>query len=284
MKMPLRLRRAAPLVKRDAMGFWRPPGPTERTYYLAAALLSDRIAGVGPVPVDLARAELRVSSQNGEDGILAEIFRRIGAPADPFFVEFGGETGSEGNCVFLADVLGWRGAFLEADPDKHRMLASKYVPTGRVRTRCALVTPDTIDDLFASLDVPAEPDVLSIDIDGVDYWVWRALVRHRPRVMVVEYNSGLGADDALTVPEDFAGWDGFDYYGASIAALRRLGDAKGYTLVHTDLAGANAFFVRDEDAAAFPEPVVVRGPNFFLKSMRHLPDVDARSYVKNPPV
>ena len=259
------------------------PFETDRTTYLAAATLTDRLADEQAAPRPLAQAELRVSSQNGEDGILVEILRRIGNSGQPFFVEFGVETGTEGVCVFLADVLGWHGAFLEAEPALHAVLARKYALRPEVRTHQAFVTPENVEALFAELDVPTEPDVVAIDIDGADYWVWRALSAHRPRVVVIEYNAGLGGERARTVPEDVEGWAGTDYFGASLSALERLGAAKGYVLVHTELAGVNAFFVREDLAAAFPEPVLRRGPNILLRGIGHVPDTTGRSYVENPP-
>lgn len=259
-----------------------PPPQSDRSTYLAAATLSERYAGAGTVPADLTRAELKVLSQNGEDGVLAEIFRRIGLPDAPTFVEFGIETGTQGNCVFLADLLGWRGLFIEPDPTHFRALSAKYAGNDAVRTVQAAVTPGNVDRLFDAAGLPPEPDVVSIDIDGVDYWVWRALVRHRPRVIVIEYNASLGFDDALTVPEDHGGWDGVDYFGASLRALERLGAAKGYALVHTEMAGVNAFFVRDRPDA-FPEPPRLHGPNYFLQALAHAPDPTRRPWVRDPP-
>lgn len=235
------------------------------------------------LPADLTRSELRVSSQNGEDGVIAEIMRRIGPSAEPSFVEFGIERGFEGNCVYLAEVLGWSGAFIEAAPDLHAALASKYRVNERIQTLCAFVTPQNVDQLFEDLSVPEQPDVVSIDIDGLDYWVWRALDKHRARVVVIEYNGGLGAQDAPVVPESFAGWDGSDYFGASTAALERLGDAKGYKLVHTDLTGPNAFFVLGEYGAALG-PAVRRSPNYRRRSAKHPQDEHDRPYVHDPPV
>lgn len=256
---------------------------SDRGYYLAVAALCERISGAVAPPADLARAELRACSENGEDGVLAELLRRTGVSAQPSFVEFGIESGFEGNCVFLADVLGWHGAFMEADPAHHAALAAKYSANPRVRTLRGAVTPGNVCALFGALRVPPDPDVISIDIDGADYWVWRALEGYRPRVLVIEYNGGLGTDDALVVPEDFGGWDGSNYFGASITALVRLGRAKGYTLVHTELSGANAFFVRADLAPAFPEPALIRSPNYGLRAVAHPPDPAGRAYVRDPP-
>jgi len=220
---------------------------------------------------DLTPFELRVFSQNGEDGAIEEILARIGT-AEGSFVEFGVGGGGEGNCVFLADVLGWRGLFMEGHPQLQATLAGKYRHRPEVRTVHARVRPDTIDGLVGAAGLPAELDVLSIDVDGIDLWIWRALSAARPRLVVIEYNAGLDPAAALVQPlEPPREWDGTDFFGASLGALRRVGREKGYRLVHTDVTGVNAFFVRQDLAAPFPadEAVPVRAPNYFFSGGRH---------------
>ncbi len=257
---------------------------TPRDYYLAAAELYRR-AHVEPTTTsqhDLTPFELRASSQHGEDGIMVEILRRIGWPSAPFFVEFGMDSGAEGNCVFLTDVMGWPGLFIEADERLHERLAAKYKWNSGVTTLREFVTPENIEGLFSRAKVPQAPDVLSIDIDGADFWVWHALSSYRPRVVVIEYNSSIAADAKLVQKRDLqGGWSGTDHFGASIEALCALGASKGYRLVHTDLGGLNAFFVRDDlpgdwlDVAHVPR----RGPNFLLRAVGHRKDRRNRSYV-----
>ncbi|APU16015.1 MULTISPECIES: hypothetical protein [Actinoalloteichus] len=237
--------------------------------------------GVVEGSADLSEHEFQLLSQNGEDGVILEILRRIGV-TDGFFVEFGVETGREGNCIALADVLGWRGLFMEADGAHNHHLHQKYRWNDRVRTLHAMVTPERIEELFREGEVPAEPDVVSIDIDGGDYWVWDAMADYRPRVVVIEYNSALDPDRALVQPRDAPGWDGTDYFGASLGALVELAERKGYRLVHCELAGVNAFFVRADQAGRFPAPAEVRrrGPNYFLTSHGHPADQTGRVYVE----
>jgi hypothetical protein len=229
--------------------------------------------------LDLTGYEYQVCSQNGEDGVLVEIFRRIGVE-DGWFVEFGVETGMEGNCVALADIAGWRGLFMEANPDTYHHLHHKYLWSDRVTTLHAAVTPENVQELFAQAGVPRRPDVLSIDIDGNDYWVWRAIDAYTPRVVVIEYNSGLDPDQRLVQPPDTPGWDGTDFFGASLGALIDLAARKGYRLVHCELAGVNAFFVHTDEAGAFlaPEDVRRRGPNYFLGAFGHPPGDANRRY------
>jgi hypothetical protein len=225
--------------------------------------------------------EFQVLSQNGEDGVLTEIFRRIGVSTGTF-VEFGVESGHEGICVALADIVGWHGLFMEADGEHHFNLHRKYQWNEHVHTVHALVTPERAHDLFKDADVPSEPDVLAIDIDGGDYWVWEQLTDYRPRVVVIEYNSALDPGSKLVQPPDLSGWDGSDFFGTSLGALVALAEGRGYRLVHCELAGVNAFFVREDQVGEFlpADQVQRRGPNYFLTSHGHPAATRRRSYVQ----
>jgi hypothetical protein len=243
---------------------------------------SDRSRGIYPAlgelarrhasePPDLTAYELRVFSQNGEDGVLAEILRRIGV-AGRTFAEFGVGDGTEGNTVFLAQVLGWSGAYMESDDGAYAALERRFAGNRRVTTLHAAVEPDTVEALFERAGVAQETDLLSIDVDGNDYWIWRALERFRPRVVVIEYNGALDVREPRVMPytPGFA-WDGTTGYGASLAALEELGAEKGYRLVHTELAGVNAFFVRSDLAGGLPEGDAVprRSANHALMGLDH---------------
>jgi hypothetical protein len=250
--------------------------------YANLAQLVGRLADPpSPAPGDLTRYELRVFSQNGEDGVLCELLRRAGRVDEASFVEFGIGTGAQGNCVFGAEVLGWRGLFIEPS-DEYAALERRWQARSRVATARALVTPETVNAIFRDHDVPEEPDVVSIDIDGNDYWVWEAL-DFRPRVMVVEYNGNLDTspDVRLVQPYEERAWDNTDYFGASLGALESLGRRKGYRLAHTELAGVNAFFVRDDVDAGLsaPEEVPRRRVNLRLTGRGHPPDPSGREYV-----
>jgi glycosyltransferase involved in cell wall biosynthesis len=262
---------------------------TDRALYMALALLAERhrvVSGQPGASADtgsLAAYELRVFSQNGEDGVLAEILARIGV-GERFFVEFGVESGREGNCVYLADVAGWQGLFMDCDDDFFVRLERKYRAEGRVRTVQAMVTSENVHDLFAAGGAPVELDVLSIDVDGADYWIWEAIQTYRPRVVVIEYNSALDPYRRLVQPADLdGGWDGSSYYGASLRALRSLGERKGYRLVHTELSGVNAFFVREDLAEGHflcaDEVPIVGTPNYFQLGQGHPPDLRRRRYL-----
>ncbi len=223
-------------------------------------------------------------SQNGEDGVIAEMIRRSGT-SGRFFVEFGAGAGRENNCAALAEILGWSGLYIEADPTLYNQLEEKFRGYPAVRTRKAFVTPSNIEDLLSAGSVPLDLDLLSIDVDGPDLWIWEAINLWRPRFVVIEYNSSLDPRRPLVQPRDHCGWDHTSYFGASIAALRAVGSRKGYRLVHTEMTGNNAFFVRSDLPGTYPdeEQVVIRSPNHFLVGRRHLDDPLHRSYIEYEP-
>lgn len=259
-----------------------------RQIYRQLPTLVDRWAEVTERPQETARwpdltpYEFQTFSQNGEDGIVCEIFRRIGVRSRNF-VEFGTDVGKEGNCIFLADVLGWHGLFMEGYPPFYQRLAAKYRPTPEVTTRNILVTADNIERLLSEAGVADDIDLLSIDVDGSDLWIWQAMTQCRPRVVVVEFNSSIPPDRSLAQAESHReSWDGSNFFGASVAALTAVGDEKGYQLVYCELTGTNLFFVQKELAAGFVDPrdVRLRGPNYYLESKGHAPDTRNRQYTE----
>jgi hypothetical protein len=201
-------------------------------------------------------------SQNGEDGIILHLLSKAGV-ANHTIVEIGTEDARECNSANLIFNFGWNACLIEKDGVSARK-AREYLASmnagDRVQVLNEGVTPDNINALLAQARVPEEMDVLSIDIDSFDYWVWQAVSGYRPRIVVIEYNASFGPDLSVTVPapQDTGGSlpDYTCYHGASITALQRLGVRKGYDLVGGDSNGVNAFFVRrDLVTAAGLQPV-----------------------------
>jgi hypothetical protein len=203
-------------------------------------------------PKKLSRYEYKVWSQNGEDGIIAEIFRRIGT-TNRHFVEFGASDGSENNTALLVRQ-GWSGLWMDADTAAVKTAKESYRPeieAGRLALLQTFITADNIEELFRQAGVPEEVDLLSIDIDRNDYYVWEKITHYRPRVVIIEYNSVVPPTMSWVVPYDpkAFGWAKFgnlQHNGASLKALEELGAKKGYSLVGCDLCGVNAFFVRSD--------------------------------------
>lgn len=206
---------------------------------------------------DINTKEFSVYSQNGEDGILLYIFSKIGT-TNRVLVEFGIGDGRECNAANLLINFGWSGLLMEISSNKadaarqyyDLMLASHK---DKLQITQAQVQPDNINQLLQQHSISQQIDLLSIDIDGNDYWVWEAIEAINPRVVVIEYNASLGSEESLSVKyhRDFDRFkfhhSGY-YHGASLLALSKLAQRKGYVLVGCDLSGVNAFFVKENIA------------------------------------
>ena len=187
-------------------------------------------------------------SRHGEDGIVAEIFRRIGT-TNRYFVEFGASDGTESNTLLWL-CAGWSGLWMEGDPDavaRAQQRFRSYIAAGKLTIRQALIDAENVEGLFRKAGVPEEFDLLSLDIDYNDYYVWEAIQSFRPRVVEIEYNAIWPPDVEWVVPYDpKAMWDHTARFGASLKSFEKLGRQKGYSLVGCAFRGGNAFFVRDD--------------------------------------
>ncbi len=137
-------------------------------------------------PKRLLRHSYKVFSQNQEDGMVAEVFERIGTGSRRF-VEFGVQDGLECNSTFLL-MRGWSGAWIEGsavDAARAKAAFASY-PVEVVND---FVTVENADALISRLAGGEELDLLSIDVDTIDYWLWKAIVSVRPRLVVIEYNA-----------------------------------------------------------------------------------------------
>lgn len=196
----------------------------------------------------LNRFEYSIYSQNGEDGIIEEIFQRIGT-TNKFFVEFGVGNGVENNTLVLLSK-DWRGCWIDSN-SKHVADINKklnfLISRNQLKIKNSFITAENIENLFEEMSVPIELDFLSIDIDGNDYWVWRAIKNYKPRAVVIEYNALWRANLKWVMkynPQNE--WNRTNYYGASLKSLELLGADKGYKLVGCDFNGVDAFFVRND--------------------------------------
>jgi hypothetical protein len=212
-------------------------------------------------PKRLLRHGYKVYSQNDEDGIIAEIFRRIGTTSRTF-VEFGVETGVECNTAKLL-VEGWRGLWIETNAASAGAILQNFAPfieARRLSVTESRVSAENINALIAQSGLSGEIDFLSIDIDYNDYWVWKAIDVVNPRVVAIEYNATLRPPMSLVVPyQPDAEWDGSNFQGASLEALVKLGAQKNYRIVGCSIAGVNAFFVRaDLCGDRFLEPATAQ--------------------------
>lgn len=219
----------------------------------------------GTAVAGLHAAEFRVFSQWGEDGILQHLLRQIPI-ARKVFVEFGVENYTEANTRFLLVNDNWSGLVIDGSSENIAHIKSDNIYWRyNLKAEQEFITRETINDIIRRNGITGEIGILSIDIDGNDYWVWEAIDVISPVVTVVEYNSRFGADCAVTVPykADFVrSREHYSniYYGASLAALCLLGTRKGYCFVGCNSAGNNAFFVRrDMKPDLMPELTPAQG-------------------------
>jgi hypothetical protein len=210
-------------------------------------LIENRLAR--KYPHCLTNFEQKVACQNGEDGIIQEIFHRIGT-TNKFFVEFGIQDGSECNTSNLLENHGWSGVWMEGSPQLADR-ALEHFSRFPIKVMHRFLTTENLVSSFEEAGVPTEFDFLSIDVDGNDYWMWKSLGRHySPRVVVIEYNATFGPRRSWVMPYDPAfRHDATAYFGASLEAMAALGKDLGYKLVGCESRGINAFFIRADLAS-----------------------------------
>ena len=227
----------------------------------------------------LAEAELSVFSQWGEDGIIDWLVHNL--PNIPkTFVEFGIEDYRESNTRLLTYLRNWSGFVIDGSKENIESLTRQDIYWRHDIESCAaFISRENINDLILSSGIKGDIGLLSIDIDGNDYWVWQAIQVVTPAIVICEYNAVLGDRAAITVPynADFQRTRAHHsnlYFGASIRALIALGSSKGYTFVGTTSTGCNAFFVRDDLA----QPIIdsLSSVTAFPSSVRESRDAEGR--------
>lgn len=205
-----------------------------------------------------------VYSQWGEDGIIAKVFEII-PPDTGWCVEFGAWDGKyHSNTHRLIIEEEWSGVLIEADRSRFPELLATYARTDRVHCVNSMVDtegPRSLDNILAGTPVPNRFDLLSIDIDGNDFHVWRSLTHYSPTLVVIEFNPTIPPDVEWVQPADSD-----RNQGASLRALATLGRSKGYELVA--VTDTNAFFVRDELYARFG--IVENAPEALFTQTKYL--------------
>jgi len=187
---------------------------------------------------DFKQRECRIYSQNREDGVLLWIFANIGTVNQPpRFVEFGVQTGRQCNTRFLRQHLGWQGLMMDGSNENPA-----------INLHREFITPSNINDLLAKYETPFLLDLLSIDVDFDDYFVWKAVLtanRYKARVVTIEFNYQVPPNENRVVDyRDSRRWTGTMHFGAGILAMAALGRAHGYTLVYGDQNAVNLFFIQ----------------------------------------
>ena len=202
-------------------------------------------------------AEFRVFSQWGEDGIIQFLLQHVSLDRK-VFVEFGVENYTESNTRFLLTNNQWSGIVIDGSSENIEYIKRDSIYwSSNLKAVDAFITKDNINELIQKNGISGDVGILSIDIDGNDYWVWKAINCISPRIIICEYNSHFGAKAEVTTPynpsfiRDKAHFSKI-YYGASISALNALAKSKGYSLVASNSVGNNLFFVRNDVINALP--------------------------------
>jgi hypothetical protein len=190
--------------------------------------------------------EFSVFSQWGEDGIIQRLTRSIEIK-NKTFIEFGVENFRESNCRFLMLKDYWDGFVIDSSELNITSISSipeiwKY----NLKAIPDFVTRENINSLLSRSEFERDLGILSIDIDGMDYWVLKEINGFEPRILILEFNDKFGPDRKITLPysSNFTREGNPGYHGASLAAMVHLANEKGYALVGVNKTGCNAFFVR----------------------------------------
>lgn len=235
------------------------------TRSLTARLLIAQMAARGPAG-GIRAAEFKVSSQFGDDGIIQYLIHHADVrPENHAFVEFGVEDYREANTRFLLTNNNWRGLVMDGSAAHVARIRSEEISWRYDLTAAAaFIDAENINDLIRRHGFAGEIGLLSVDIDGNDYWVWQAIDVVRPILVVAEYNSVFGGEFAVTIPYNpqFQRRQAHCsnlYWGASVKALQLLAERKGYAFLGCNSNGNNAYFVRTDRLGALTPVTLADG-------------------------
>jgi hypothetical protein len=210
-----------------------------------------------PITTELKRAGFGVFSKDDEDGIVQFLISHVEIKHRTF-IEFGVENYEESNTRFLLMNDDWQGLVMDGSEENVEFIKSDRIYYRfDLQAQSAFITRDNVNDLIRRSGFDEDLGLLSIDIDGNDYWIWEAIDSVRPRIVICEYNSLFGLDPvSISYQPDFyrtkAHYSNL-YYGSSLSALAHLAAKRGYILAGSNIRGGNAFFVRKDIAGSLPE-------------------------------
>jgi len=218
----------------------------------------------------LCEVEFRVFSQFGDDGIIQYLISKLPIP-NKTFIEFGVENYRESNTRFLLTNNYWSGLIIDGSLENVESIRSEqFYSFFDLQVHCAFIDKSNINTLIQESCFDPNVGILSIDVDGNDYWIWEEITSIQPVIVIVEYNALFGCDQALTIPykDDFVrsskNIGGLSYFGTSLKALCRLGEKKGYSFIGTNSAGNNSYFIRNDfmQFLSLPNLTCENGYNF----------------------
>jgi len=227
-------------------------GALQTNSLLTGKMLSNQLK-TQPDLDNIQDAEFKVFSQWGDDGIIQYLVQRLDIPVKNF-IEFGVSNYAESNTRFLLLNNNWSGLVMDCSAANVSCIVNDETYWMHDLTaKAAFVTAENVNATLSQSGFRGETGLLHIDVDGNDYWIWKAVETVAPVIVIVEYNSLFGIDRAITVPYDpqfdrFAAHHSGLFAGTSLLALCDLAHSKGYTFVGSNSAGNNAYFVRNDQA------------------------------------
>ena len=236
---------------RDVLtGAGRQAAAHERQLLATGRLLSQSSRARGRLAA-LSEVEFSVFSQFGDDGIIQWLIEHLDLPSKTF-IEFGVENYRESNTRFLMMNDNWSGLVMDGSASSvEEIRRADYYWRHELEAVCAFVDQSNINALLSASAMPRDVGLLHIDLDGNDYWIWKAIDVVDPAIVILEYNSIFGLERAITVPYDphfvrSVAHPSHLYFGASLRAIYQLSKARGYAFVGCNSAGNNAYFVRHD--------------------------------------
>ncbi len=206
-----------------------------------------------PKNLPLSRYEYGIRKANGpiEEGLYLHLLSMV-APKTRYCIEFGARDGTTAHTRELVENHGFSALYIEGDPEAAERLNSNFGDYPGVTAIQSFITAENIESLFEQAGVPQHPYLLTIDIDGNDYYVWKAITHYNPIFVCVEFNASYGPDSYFVIDYDpgFM-WQKDDYFGAAIRPFVQLANDKGYELIHVTSGGDNLLFVAREYFSLF---------------------------------
>ena len=199
----------------------------------------------------LKEAEFRVFSQWGDDGIIQYLINKIPI-INHTFVEFGVEDYTESNTRYLLMNDNWKGLVIDGSYSNICNIKSSYYYWMYDLTAvCSFIDTDNINNTLLDNGFKGDIGILSIDIDGNDYWVWKAISVISPCIVICEFNSVFGDQHSITVPYNPSFQRTEEhcsnlYFGASLTALKELASEKGYSFIGANSSSVNAYFIKSD--------------------------------------
>ncbi len=222
------------------------------------------LAKLAKQSTSMKEAEFKIFSQFGDDGIIQYLISYVNPSVDTF-IEFGVENYEEANTRFLLMNNNWKGLIIDGSSTYIDFIkSSSFYWRYSLKAVASFVTAENINQLLVSSGISGQVGLLSIDVDGNDYWVWKAINVVEADIVVIEYNSLFGSERSITIPykPDFVREQAhysYLYFGASLPALYGLAIEKGYAFVGCNQAGNNAYFVKKDKLNGIPEMTIEQG-------------------------